>query len=153
MLRDVLVGSAIVGFRLESDPTKIHVYYEGNAAASEAMLRFADRAKFAAGRCRWLRVDAEQWQRDHPGEAVADVEHGYIGYPTAAHEVVSADDLVEVALYDDVLGIVSLNGPHEATLLAAWIGTDDPGEFLATGAAFEQRRQDLQAIDEDGPVS
>jgi hypothetical protein len=149
-LAHVLRGSAIVGFRLAADPTKIHVYYEGNAGGAHGLLRFADRAKHAAGRCRWYRLDIEQWRRNNPGEPLPETEHGYIAYPTAAQAIVDADALVWVALYDDVLGIVLPTGPEQAALLAAWIGSTEPEEHFATGAEFDQRREDALPPDSDG---
>src|ERR1700730_13523447 len=78
VLSEVIDGSAILGFRLESDPTLIHVYYEGNLDAAPSMLRFADRAKYAAGRCRWSRLDSDQWRHENPGRPLPSSEYGYV---------------------------------------------------------------------------
>jgi hypothetical protein len=141
VLSDLTAGSAILGFPLESDPTQIHVYYEENRDAITGVRRFADRAKDAAGRCRWFHLDPVQWRHDNPGQPLPTSEYGYVGYPTSAEDIVPASDLIEVALYDDVLGIVLPLGREPAEMLHAWLGSDDPVEFVATGALFERRRK------------
>ena len=55
----------------------------GHLARPE-LRRFADRAKFAAGRCRWQRFDPLAWVEEHPGVPPPHVEHGFVGYPTTA---------------------------------------------------------------------
>jgi hypothetical protein len=117
-LQHVLPASAIVGFPLRSDPDTIHVYYEGNRYHSPDMLRFADRVKFAASRCR-------------------------NNYPTTAQAHVRAADLFHVALYDEILGLVTPLGDDQAALLATWIHSGAPQELQATGPQFPPRRHQL----------
>ena len=147
----VLPGSAIVGFPLPSDPQVVHVYYEGNRYRREALRRFADRAKFAAGRCRWFRFDPDRWAREHPGEAAPLVEHGWVGYPTTAQYLVPAKELITVATYDDELGLVVPLGLDQERRLRAWIGpvADETLDLQATGSEFERRR----ASPRDGPAA
>jgi hypothetical protein len=139
-LADVNAGSAIVGFPTKTDPMLVHVYYEGNRYGSDDLRRFADRAKLAAGRCRWFRLDLEKWQREHADSPPPPTEHGYAGYPTSAQAFVPATELIEVAFYDDVLGIVRATGNEQAALLGDWVGPVDSLEYFATGIAFDQRR-------------
>jgi hypothetical protein len=142
-LAEVLPGAAIVGFALEADPSTIHVYYEGNRFGSASMRRFADRVRFAAGRCRWFRLNVDDWQRDHPDRPLPVAEYGYVGYPTTAQALVPVADLREVASYDDTLGIVTPISTEHDRLLRAWIGSQQPDEYLASGAVFERRRAGL----------
>jgi hypothetical protein len=86
-----------------------------------------------------LRLDPVQWRQHNPGQPLPTSEYGYVGYPTRAQVVVPARELIEVALYDDVLGIIVPLGREQAELLHAWLSSDDPVEFVATGAAFERR--------------
>ena len=114
-LQHVLPGSGIVGFPMRSDPATIHIYFEGNRYGAAEMARFADRVKFAVSRCR-------------------------NNYPTTAQAHVQATDLFQVALYDDIQGIVTPLGDEQASLLAAWIGSGEPRELQATGTQFNSRR-------------
>jgi hypothetical protein len=140
-LTDVMRGSAIVGFPLEAEPGTIHVYFEGNRYASAELARFADRANYAAGRCRWYRLDLEDWRREHGDATPPATEYGYVGYPTSSQAFVLATTLVQVALYDDELGFVAPLGARESELLTNWIGSTDPAELVATGRTFEDRRE------------
>jgi hypothetical protein len=140
-LADVLPASAIVGFPLEANHSIIHVFYEGNRYTRKVLVRFADRAVLAAGRCRWFRLDAVDWQREHPGEPLPPSEYGYVSYPTAAQAHVAAGDLIRVAVYDDVLGIVVPLDAEGAAGLRDWIDSTDPIEFLASGVLFRRRRE------------
>jgi hypothetical protein len=118
------------------------VYYEGNLYRSENLLRFADRAKHAAGRCRWRRFDPERWTREHPNSPPPRTEHGLIAYPTTAETLAPASELIEVAPYDDELGFVHPRGPEQAMLLRAWICPveDEVADLMATGVEFDRRR-------------
>ena len=140
-LADIIPGSAIVGFPTETDPKVIHVFYEGNRHGIPDLTRFADRAKHAASRCRWFRLDPEQWQHAHGKSPPPPTEHGYASYPTSAQAFVPSTELIEVALYDDLQGIVTPRGKEEASLLSAWIGRQDSREYLASGPEFESGRQ------------
>jgi hypothetical protein len=151
VLAKVIPASAIVGFPLETEPNTIHVYYEGNLYNSADLRRFADRAKFAAGRCRWFRLNMDEWQREHGNSPPPATEYGYVGYPTRAHAFVSSVELVQVAVYDDVLGIVAAIGVDQALLLRAWIGPTDPLDYFATGTAFERRRAASRPADGSEP--
>ena len=147
LLATVLPASAIVGFALTSDPSLVHVYFEGNRYGSEALHRFADRAKYAAGRCRWFRFDPERWGREHPGSAPPPlVEHGWAGYPTSAQAVVPRSELEHVADYDDYLGRVVPLSAEAGRRLRAWIGPvpDETLDLQASGAEFERRRGDVR---------
>ena len=139
-LAEVLPGSAIVGFPIEANPGRIHVYYEGNRYDIPEFARFADRVRQAAGRCRWYRLDVEQWRRDHGDVPPPPTQYGYVSYPTSSQALVSTASLVQVALYDDILGLVTPIGPDEGALLHNWIGSSDPVELVATGRIFEARR-------------
>jgi hypothetical protein len=141
VLAEVLGGSAIVGFPAEADPDHIHIYYEGNWYGSPDLVRFADRVVHAAGRCRWQRLDAERWQREHTNMPRPQTEYGFVGYPTSAQAVVLAEQLVEVAFFDDVLGFVIAIGPDQGRVLGDWIGSNDPLELVASGRVFEERRR------------
>jgi hypothetical protein len=142
ILAELAAGSAIVGFPVESNPTLLHVFYEGNRYNSPDLARFADRVKHAAGRCRWQRLNLEQWRREH-GDTPPPSEYGYISFPTTAQAIVPTELLAEVALYDDVLGIVTPKDVDGARTLHDWIGTDDPNELFATGLVFDERRLGL----------
>jgi hypothetical protein len=140
-LGDVMPGSAIVGFPMEGDPTTIHVYFEGNRYGSAELARFADRVNYAAGRCRWYRLDLDEWRREHGDATPPATEYGYVGYLTSSQAFVSATAVVQVAIYDDHLGFVAPLGPRESELLTDWIGSTDPAELVATGQNFEIRRE------------
>jgi hypothetical protein len=120
----------------------VHVYYEGNRYGRAALRRFADRANFAAGRCRWFRFDPDRWALEHPGEPAPAVEHGWVGYPTTAQRLVPARELIRVATYNDELGLVVPLGFDQMRLLRAWIGPveDETVDLQATGPEFERRR-------------
>jgi hypothetical protein len=142
VLTDVPFGAAIVGFPTEADPTLIRVFYEANLYDSPDLLRFADRVKHAAGHCRFARLDLEEWRFEHADRPPPSAEYGYVAYPTSAQTVVPAADLIEVATYDDVLGVVRAHSPEAAEHLADWIAGEAPAELLATGRAFEARRRE-----------
>jgi hypothetical protein len=139
-LSHVIHGSAIVGFPSEVDASMIHVYYEGNRYASPDLNRFADRVKHAAGRARWERFDFDQWRREYPDLPPPPTEHGFTTFPTAAQAMVRVRDLIQVAQYDDFLGLVEPLGLDERALLTDWIGSNAPAELVATGQVFELRR-------------
>jgi hypothetical protein len=140
-LGEVMRGSAIVGFPLEAKPGTIHVYFEDNRYGGLELARFADRANYAAGRCRWYRLDLEDWRREHGNAAPPVTEYGYVVYPTRSQAFVLATAVVQVAIYDDALGFVAPLGPRESELLTNWIGSTDPAELVATGRNFEDRRE------------
>lgn len=140
-LRDILPRSAIVGFPLEADPSRIHIFYEGNQHGAEGLRRYADRAQFAAARCRWFQVDVDAWELANPGRPVPPVEYGYASYPTRAQAFVPADAVRLVAIYDDYLGVLTPTSEADEAALRRWIGSDDPAEWLATGVLFEVRRR------------
>src|SRR4030095_11832311 len=102
--------------------------------------RFADRANFAAGRCRWFRFDPRYWAQVRPNEPPPSIEYGYASFPTRAQITVDAAAVTRVALYDEVVGEGEPLGPDEHALLCAWIGSADPLELQASGVAFQQRR-------------
>jgi hypothetical protein len=140
-LFEIIRGSAIVGFPMEADPDTIHVYFEGNRYGSSELARFADRAKHAAGRCRWYRFDLEDWRREHGDADPPGIEYGYVGFATSAQAFVPAAAVIQVAIYDDDLGFVAPLGPRESELLTSWIGNADPEELVATGRIFDTRRE------------
>ena len=151
-LGHVLPASAIVGFPLEDNPARVHLFFEGNRYAIEGLRRFADRANFAAGRCRWFRFDARYWAQVRPNEPVPHVEYGFASFPTRAQITVEATAVTLVALYDEVVGIVEPLGPEERVLLTDWIGSADPLELHASGLAFQQRRQERANTEGGGPM-
>jgi hypothetical protein len=143
LLAVVLSGSAILGFPLIDDPPIVHVYYEGNRYHRPEMERFADRARFAAGRCRWRRFDPLRWAEEHPGAPAPHVEHGWLSYPTTAQTLVPAAELQHVASYDDYLGLVVPLDAAAAATLRAWIGPveNELADLQASGTEFERRRR------------
>ena len=48
--------------------------------------------------------------------------------------------MVEVALFNDYLGTLTPHGVAERRMLQAWIDSEDPVEFEASGVVFERRR-------------
>ena len=120
----------------------MHLFFEGNRNAIAGLRRFADRANFAAGRCRWFRFDPRYWARVRPNDPPPQIEYGYASFPTRAQITVDAATVTQVALYDEVIGQVEPLGPVAAALLGAWIGSADPLELEASGASFQQRRQE-----------
>jgi hypothetical protein len=140
-LSAVIRGSAIVGFPTERDPTIIHVFFEVNCYASDALRRFANRAAHAAGRCRWRQFDAEEWRREHPGDPQPPTEYGFVWYPTSAQARIPASDVVQVALYNDFTGTVLPISANHLVTPQAWIGSNHPEELLTAGTVFEQRRR------------
>jgi hypothetical protein len=142
LLAIVLPGSAVVGFLLTYDPLIVHVYYEGNRYQRPDLVRFADRARFAAGRCRWMRFDPLRWVEEHPGAPPPHIEHGWLSYPTTAQTLVAAAELQHVASYDDYLGVVVPLDAAAAATLRTWIGPVDNevADLQASGTEFERRR-------------
>ena len=130
LVTSVLPASAIVGFPLPSDPQVVHVYYEGNRYARPELRRFADRARLAAGRCRWRRFDSAAWLHEHPGEPPPDVRHGWLGSPTTAETLVPLAELQQVALYDDYRGLVAPRDPREQVIVIPAYELDIPAEHL-----------------------
>lgn len=112
-------GSGVIGTR-EGD--RLLADYEGARYSFQSSWGYADRVMHAAKR--------------HASN-----------YPTIARGLFPSDELEQIGVYDDQLGIVTLAGPEAEERLKEWLGRPVAEADLFTSAALHRRRRRMTEPD------